>query len=312
MTELGESAAAPEPVVEKEEKGDLEVAVHDVCDGGRIEDVKVTVNGSEQITNGSGVTTFSDLSIGATNVKVILHLEDLDYSTFVVHYPKILRSHSAKSKETDVGEVEAGSKNTLRVELEIFKIVGKIVFHRRHIDPGGDDKYGHWWTVVDENTSFGWWPKYPVGSPENRLTEPPSPPESMPSDATRVQKIQHMFSTAVYGVKDKMYSIKESGPGQTLRGVEGELNAKYFGGIVDKAKNIYGDPHALGGDSGDEQYQPVRNDCFTLSEVKDCTVNFALSYGGGWSWRLEAGNHCHTFQKKIMKQCKLEKNVVLK
>lgn len=312
MSELGEGVSVPKPVAEIKEKGDLTVSVRDICDGARIGDAKVTVNGKTKDSDEYGVAEFSGLPIGATDVKVKVHLKDVDYSTFIIHYPKVLSSHSAKSAGSDVVEIKAGSKNRLRVELEIFKIVGKVVFHRRQIDRTGEDKYGHWWTVVDANTSFGWWPKYPVGSLENRLTEPPDPPESLPSDAGRVQKIQHMFKAAVYNVQTKMYNAKESAPGQTIRGVEGDLNGKYFGGIVNEEKNIYGDPHALSGDSGDEQYQPVRNDCFSLSEVKDCTVNFALSYSGGWSWRFEAGNHCHTFQKKIMKKCKLEKNKVLK
>ncbi len=75
---------------------------------------------------------------------------------------------------------------------------------------------------------------------------------------------------------------------------------------------IYADPHAISHDSGDEQYHPVRDDCFTVDNVKECIVHFALTYSGGWSWFLEAGNHCHTFQKKLIKQCKLGKVKVLK
>ena len=312
MSELGEGVSVTKPVAKKNDKGELKVSVRDICEGKRIEGAKVTINGKTQETDESGVTEFSGLPAGATVVKVKAHLKEVDYSTFIIHYPKVLSAHSAKSAGLDVVEIKADSNNTVRIELEIYKVVGKVVFHRRQIDRTGEDKYGHWWTVVDANTSFGWWPKYPVGSLENRLTEPPDAPEGLPSDAGRAQKIQYMFKKAIYNVQKKMYVMKESAPGQTVRGVEGDLNGISFGGIVNKEKNIYGDPHALSGDRGDEQYQPVRNDCFSLSDIKDCTVNFALSYSGGWSWRLEGGNHCHTFQKKIMKQCQLEKNKVLK
>jgi hypothetical protein len=32
---------------------------------------------------------------------------------------------------------------------------------------------------------------------------------------------------------------------------------------------------------------------------------FALAYTGSWSWRFEFGNHCHTFQKRMMEHCSL-------
>lgn len=35
---------------------------------------------------------------------------------------------------------------------------------RKNIDKSGDDKYGHWWTEINGNESYGWWPKYPVGA----------------------------------------------------------------------------------------------------------------------------------------------------
>jgi hypothetical protein len=38
-----------------------------------------------------------------------------------------------------------------------------IVMKRKDIDFGGDDKYGHWWTELNGNESYGWWPKYPLG-----------------------------------------------------------------------------------------------------------------------------------------------------
>ena len=35
---------------------------------------------------------------------------------------------------------------------------------RKDIDLGAEDKYGHWWTEMDGNESYGWWPKDPVDS----------------------------------------------------------------------------------------------------------------------------------------------------
>ena len=37
-----------------------------------------------------------------------------------------------------------------------------ITMKRKDIALKGDDKYGHWWTEMD-NESYGWWPKYPLG-----------------------------------------------------------------------------------------------------------------------------------------------------
>jgi len=36
-----------------------------------------------------------------------------------------------------------------------------ITMKRKHIQMGGNDKYGHWWTEMG-GESYGWWPKYPV------------------------------------------------------------------------------------------------------------------------------------------------------
>ncbi|MTJ08113.1 DUF4157 domain-containing protein, partial [Anabaena sp. UHCC 0204] len=44
-----------------------------------------------------------------------------------------------------------------------------ITMKRKHIQLRGDDKYGHWWTEIDSNESYGWWPKYPVGGIKQTL-----------------------------------------------------------------------------------------------------------------------------------------------
>ena len=36
-----------------------------------------------------------------------------------------------------------------------------ITMKRKHIHPFGEDKYGHWWVEMS-NESYGWWPKYHV------------------------------------------------------------------------------------------------------------------------------------------------------
>ena len=40
--------------------------------------------------------------------------------------------------------------------------------------------------------------------------------------------------------------------------------------------------------------------------------DFANGYRGGWSWFLELGNHCHTFQKKMMTAANLTLFKVIK
>lgn len=308
MPEFGESVSVPKSVPDKTEKGDLKVSVRDVCVGMHIKNAKVTINGKTKETDEYGVTEFSDLSVGVTSVRVKAHLKDMDYSTFIIHYPRVLSAHSAKSAGEELVEIIADANNKVRVELEVFRYVGEIVFHRRQLDldPNADDKYGHWWTVVDSKTSFGWWPKHRLGAEENRLSEPPKPPAPLLSGANIKQEILHRFDKALYSVKSKIYNIKESSLGQTLRGVEGVLNSELFGGTE------FRDPHHVGDDEGDEQYKPVRDDCFDLPTIKESIENFARTYSGGWSWRFEAGNHCHTFQKKLMSQCKLQKVKVIK
>jgi len=41
-----------------------------------------------------------------------------------------------------------------------------ITVKRNHIHLSGDDKYGHWWTELGTDESYGWWPKNPVGLTE--------------------------------------------------------------------------------------------------------------------------------------------------
>lgn len=34
---------------------------------------------------------------------------------------------------------------------------------RKNINKTGEDKYGHWWTEIGGNESYGWWPENTVG-----------------------------------------------------------------------------------------------------------------------------------------------------
>lgn len=303
--QAGEGVSVEVPEAETKKKGALKVTVKDTCDGKGVKDVEVTVKGNTKKTNGDGEATFSDLSLGPTRIKVKIHFKDADYSKFIVQYPRILNSHEAKSAENDLVDIIDGTESESNINIVVFKLIDTIVFHRKHIDLGGRDKYGHWWVKIDGNISYGWWPKYPMGSDKNRTSQPPKQPKPLPANAGRMQRIQYGFDSAVYSAKAKAYEMKESSVGQTFRGVEGELNGQTsFGGTKTR------DPHHS--DSGDEQYSPVRNDCFDYSTILGNMSNFAQNYSGGWSWRFEAGNHCHTFQKTLMKQCKLTKVKVLK
>jgi len=317
MSEIGEGAAVAKPV-ETAKKGKLKVSVRDVCTGKRISGATVIVNGNSQITTDGEDVTFNDQSAGVASIKVNKHFKEADYVTFIVHTlivskNNITRSWEAKSSAHDSAIVEEGKEAKARIDIVVYKVIDKIVFHRNNIiwnAREGEDKYGHWWTVVDENTSYGWWPKYRIGSEENVSSEAPMPPTELPPGASKMQRIQYMFDAAIYNVKSKIYGLKEGPLGQTARGVEGELNARIFGGTETK------DPHHVKGDQGEQQYQPIQNDCKELSKIKESIIAFAKSYsskyGSEWSWQVEGGNHCHTFQKRLMKDCQLERVKVLK
>jgi|JI8StandDraft_1071087.scaffolds.fasta_scaffold89602_1 hypothetical protein len=277
------------------EPGKLKVKILNNCDDKAIEGAEVTVGGKTQKTSASGETTFADLPATVHGASVVKHFEDADHVTFVVHYPRVLIEHEAIVRSAGFSDVPAGGEAQLEIKLPVYRLIPDMIFHRRHIDFGGDDKYGHWWSVLAPANSYGWWPKYPMGHPKNQRNTPPVEPAPLPPNASRMAQVQHMFAAMAYEVQAKLFSIRESGPVQTLRGVEGELNGQTsFGGTATR------DPHELGGDSGNEQYQAVVNDCRSDSDIRDPMVKFAQGYTGGWSWRFELGNHCHTFQKALM------------
>lgn len=302
-----DKASPGAPVVEQVKKGTLKVKVVNVCDDSPIEQASVTLGKLVKKTNASGEAEFPDLPVSGYTVEVEKHFAEADYVNLLVHYPRVMLNRKAESSAA-VGEtVLDGQTVTATAKLVVYRLVPEMVFHRRHIDFHGEDKYGHWWTCVDGGTSFGWWPKYPVGHPSNRTMTEPTPPAALPPGAGRLAQVQHLFSSAVYTVHRKLFDARESGVMQTLMGVEGELNGQTsFNGTPT------GDPHALGGDEGNEQYQAVLDDCRSDADLKSVMVKYANAYSGGWSWRFEFGNHCHTFQKKLMSEASVTKLKKLK
>lgn len=293
-----DAIAPPAPPAPPVARGTVNVKVVDKCNGDGVEGADVEVALQSKKTNSSGTATFPNLEPNAYAVLVHKQFSEADYVTFIVHYPKVTSSHKAESGRSETVSVGPGQTVQARIEIEVFRLVSGMVFHRRHIDLRGEDKYGHWWTVLGNGMSFGWWPKYPLGSPQNRSSEPPTEPAPLPPSAGTLQRIQHAFSSAVYAVRNSLYGMRESSLVQTLFGVEGELNGQTsFGGSPTK------DPHDAGGDSGDDQFHPVVHDCRTDDEIRTCMQDFAQSYHGEWSWRFELGNHCHTFQKRLMSHC---------
>lgn len=297
--------AAPPKKIDSTKKGNLKVSVKDVHTGDSIDGVEVTVGKEKKKTPHVGGVEFKDLLPGAYSIKVYKHFSDADFIRFIIHYPTVTYSGEAVSKTVKSGTVSEGKTADVDVELEVYRVVSPVTFHRRHIDLNGPDKYGHWWTVVAPGESYGWWPKYPMGHPNNASSPPPAPPPSLPENPSSAQKVQHMFSSMVYSAKKALYNVRESSLVSTFAGVEGELNGQTsFGGSATR------DPHEIGNDAGDDQYQPVVNDDRTDSDIQDALRDYAKSFAANnttWSWRFEAGNHCHTFQKLSMIECKLDK-----
>lgn len=299
--------AAPEKV----KKGDLTVKVLCIHDDEAIEGAQVVVHEIEKSTSASGEAQFAGLPAASHTVEVEKHFSDADYVTFVVHYPRILISHEARSSGSTIQEVSDGGSATAEVKLVVYRLVPEMIFHRRHIDLGGEDKYGHWWTCADADTSYGWWPKYGMGSDQHRSGPPPEAPAAPPPGAGRLAQIGHLFASAVHAVHSAMDSVRNSGLVRTFVGVEGELNAAAFGGTSKgRGDSTSQDPHH--DDSGDEQYQAVVDDGRSDGEIRDQMESYAFGYSGSWSWRLELGNHCHTFQKKLMSESDIDKVKKLK
>jgi hypothetical protein len=290
---------------EAEQTGSLKVAVVDICTGDPIDGATIEIGRARMTSDGSGLATFSSRSVGAHDIEASKHFSEADYSKFLVQYPRVMWKKEARSTVGSVAEVTAGGTTDVELKMVVYRLVNTIIFKRRKIRPTGADKYGHWWTEIDGGESYGWWPKYPLGSPDNQSSAPPTPPDPLPPDAGRMAQIQSAFDSAVYSAQSAWHRFRESGPIQTMVGVAGELNGQTsFGGTPTE------DPHQ--GDAGDEEYQPVIDDCRPDSEIKDKARSFAAGYRGGWSWRFELGTHCHTFQKQMIAECNLDKFKVIK
>lgn len=306
MSELGEGVSVAKPVVEKKEKGDLKVSVRDVCDGKRLEDVQVTVNGKTQKTDEFGESTFLGLSVGTTEIKVKKHFEDADYIKFITHKPKATLSYDAKSLSDDITLIVKDETSKERIEIPVFKVVDSVRFCRIHLKLKPLD-YGHWWIEVGDK-SYGWWPiENELGAKD--MDEPVAPPP-LADDAGPSAKIGHMAQTSSYQANMARYTAnytKTSNYGQaiykTFRGVPGILNGS------EDYKKIEEDPHHGDWKKGktDEDYHPVIVDCRTKEEIHKAIRDFAFAYSGDWSWRFEFGRNCHTFQKDAMKKLNLDK-----
>lgn len=297
MTDLDSVGGPSAEDQDKEEKGNLKITVVDKCDDKKlIEDVGVSAKSLKGVTNSSGEVEFLDISVGSYGVTADKAYPNEDYINFIVHYPKIALSKKALSKESTEAEVENGKTTDIQMKLDVYRTVNKVVLKRIHIDRKSGD-YGHWWIEIDGTESYGWWPKYGIPDEENVSGEAPVPPDAPPANAGIVDNIQYLAVRAGYAAQKLLYDVRSHALTQTFLGVEGALNA-------DEAL----DPHD--GDPCDEEYQPVVHDCRTDSDIKTeirkFAKGYAKKYGSKWSWRFEFGNHCHTFQKRMIDKCRLE------
>jgi hypothetical protein len=308
---IDEVAPAAPAAPDKVKKGDLTVKVMGVHDDKAVEKAKVVVNEIEKSTDASGSAPYSGLPAGSHAIEVEKHFSDADYVTFVVHYPRILLSHEARSSGSAIADVPDGGSATAEVKLVVYRLVPEMFFRRCHLNLRSGD-YGHWWSQTDANTSFGWWPKYPMGDDRHRSGPPPEPPDPPAPGAGPLARIGHMFAVAVHAVHSKMDSLRNSGLARTFIGVEGELNGAVFSGkSIARGDSVTQDPHH-DDDEFEEEYQAVVADGRSDAEIRDPMETFAYAYSGSWSWRLEFGNHCHTFQKRLMAAGDIDKVKKLK
>jgi len=74
----------------------------------------------------------------------------------------------SKSTQNQTASTTSNSSNTPKKTGNKQELTEVTVF-RKDIDLGADDKYGHWWTNISPNESYGWWPKNRVGLSETLL-----------------------------------------------------------------------------------------------------------------------------------------------
>lgn len=303
-------------------KGDLRVIVENTCTGDAVEGVEVSGDGHRGTTGPAGDVLWTGLDPGAVNVTIVKKF--FEYVTFVTHYPKVTILHAAVSTAGDAGVVECGKQTDLTVPLEVWHEVVKIELKRKHIDLAGGDQFGHWWTEIDGTRSYGWWPKRPVGyrDPPPTPPMPPAPPTSLPPAPSWAQRVQNMAAQARYRSALAIYQVhrweyENTAPyrrmlGDTFGGVDGQINAEHFGGKAKKRGDpVDRDPHH-GDTTANEIFQPVNKDCRVDSEIKDAIEHFANTYSGGWAWRFELGQNCHSFQIDLLKSARLEYFLVIR
>jgi hypothetical protein len=119
-----------------------------------------------------------------------------------------------------------------------------------------------------------------------------------------------MVSRAAYNVEQAHFNVNNSYVGaygqafaKTFKGVPGILN----GDEDHKQREL--DHHHGFWQRGrtDEDYHPVIVDCRSQEEIHAAIRDYAFAYSGNWSWRLEGGNNCHTFQVGAMNKLRLDK-----
>lgn len=303
--ETGEGVAAAKQI-EAVKKGKIKVSVRDQCSGKRVAGATIIVNGATKQSSAQEDIVFEEQNIGAAKVKVNKHFKEADYKTFITHKPKIVMNWEAKSSESDIVSVVEDKESTARVDITVYRVIESVRFCRKHLKLKPLD-YGHWWIEVGDR-SYGWWPR--EGELGAKEMEEPQPPPPLPESASTAAKIAHMAEKATYQARAAQYAANNSMVGaygqafyKTFRGVPGVLNGSEERRLREK------DPYHLSWREGktDEDYHPVIVDCRTDAEIQQAIRKFALSYSGDWSWRLEFGKNCHSFQVEAMKQLKLDK-----
>ncbi|MEN6308598.1 MAG: RHS repeat-associated core domain-containing protein [Anaerohalosphaeraceae bacterium] len=150
-----------------------------------------------------------------------------------------------------------------------------IVLKRNHIKlfaiigPKEADGYGHWWTVINDTESYGWWPKGKVD----------------------------LLGT-IFSVEGELNGITSFGGESTIDPHEktgGQAEELIYPSI-----NIWFCNKLKYGSS-----KGTSCSCADCDEIKDCMRDFAKSFKGRWAYPL--GPNCHTFQVDMMKACCLRK-----
>src|SRR3990172_11188580 len=256
---LGSAAAGGEKTGQK---GAVKAKVVNRHDGVPIEGASIVVAHKKGITDAAGEITIDKLRPGCEWVTARKAWPSEDHFIFVSHYPKMSIPRKAESEASAIVEVRPGAAVEARLEIEVYRPLVKVILYRNHIHVAGSDKYGHWWTVIDDTESYGWWPKYGLGDEAAAKGPPPEAPDALPTDAGAAAKVQHAFESALHTVRKSMHNIFDNSLTRTFRGIEGDLNGvASFGGWLRRNGDPRDmDPHHINGDQGEVRYQPVLHD----------------------------------------------------